>query len=192
MTWLGSTFCPVHRCCCNSESILLIILWLFALASLWLACKVDVTNCNSLGPIYYLYRALTIMDRTRYDFTTLSLGFEKTLPPPVTSIANYGVSAWTQLPETPGEKEKGLELRERRADTRTLAAVHLCAYYRKTFDTFCFYPRNGDSAPTRGFLTTLGTYKHTDMHQHTFTRATNTRWYLHFSLIKHINKNRTH
>lgn len=90
----------------------------------------------------------------------------------MTSIANYGVSAWTQLPETPGEKEKGLELRERRADTRTLAAVHLCAYYRKTFDTFCFYPRHCDSAPTRRFLTTLGTYKHTDMHQHTFTCRT--------------------
>lgn len=67
-----------------------------------------------------------------------------------------------------------LELRERRADTRTLAAVHLCAYYWKTFDTFCFYPRHGDSAPTRGFLATSGTEKHTDMHQRTFmcrTRA---------------------
>lgn len=44
-------------------------------------------------------------DRTRYHFMILSLKFWKNIPL-VTSVANYGVSPWTWLPETPEEKKK--------------------------------------------------------------------------------------
>lgn len=55
------------------------------------------------------------MDCARYHFTTLSLGFEeKNYLLPVTSVANYGVSAWTRLPETPEEGKRGKKKRKKK------------------------------------------------------------------------------